>query len=118
MEKTRRRISQAWAPLMEYSGAGGKLIHEKKPAAKNLVTCPFTKDKDGCIAGRSCLLTAVCFSRQEEMEARDQGQLDDLLQLHRQSHEKERDEGTKPRVIDFFLFSQEKPSKRPYFKFS
>ncbi len=24
--------------LMEYSGAGGKLIHEKKPEAKNLVT--------------------------------------------------------------------------------
>ncbi len=23
---------------MEYSGAGGKLIHEKKPEAKNLVT--------------------------------------------------------------------------------
>ncbi len=35
------------------------------------------------------------------MEARDQGQLDDLLQLHRQSHEKERDEGTKPRIIEF-----------------
>jgi hypothetical protein len=24
--------------LMGYSGAGGKLIHEKKPEAKNLVT--------------------------------------------------------------------------------
>ncbi len=24
--------------LMEYSGAGGKLIHEKKPEANNLVT--------------------------------------------------------------------------------
>jgi hypothetical protein len=35
------------------------------------------------------------------VEARDQGQLDDILQLHRQSHEKERDEGTKPRVLHF-----------------
>ncbi len=24
--------------LMQYSGAGGKLIHQKKPEAKNLVT--------------------------------------------------------------------------------
>ncbi len=43
-----------------------------------------------------------CLARQEEVEARDQGQLDDLLQLHRQSHEKERDEGTKPRVLNCY----------------
>jgi hypothetical protein len=28
---------------MEYSGAGGKLIHEKKPEAKNLVTLSLLK---------------------------------------------------------------------------
>jgi hypothetical protein len=54
----------------------------------------------GCIAGRSCFLIAVCFARQEEVEARDQGQLDDLLQLHRQSHEKERDEGIRLQSLD------------------
>ncbi len=34
--------------LMEYSGAGGKLIHEKKSEAKNLVTLPlliYAKEK-------------------------------------------------------------------------
>ncbi len=44
------------------------------------------------------------------MEARDQGQLDDLLQLDRQSHEKERDEGTTPRIIEF-LFPRLTPLK-------
>jgi hypothetical protein len=58
------------------------------------------KEKDGYIARRCCFLTAVCFARQEEMEARDQGQLDDLLQLHRQSHEKERDEGIRLQSLD------------------
>jgi hypothetical protein len=60
----------------------------------------MTLMKDGCIAGRRCLLTAICFARQEEVEARDQGQLDDILQLHRQSHEKERDEGIRLQSLD------------------
>ena len=34
-----REFSKKFKPvLMGYSGAGGKLIHEKKPEAKNLVT--------------------------------------------------------------------------------
>jgi hypothetical protein len=66
--------------------------------------CFMTLMKDGCIAGRSCLLTAFCFARQEEVEARDQGQLDDLLQLHRQSHEKERDEGIRLHSLELFIF--------------
>jgi hypothetical protein len=33
--------------LLGYSGAGGKLIHEKKPEAKNLVTLSFERGNGG-----------------------------------------------------------------------
>jgi hypothetical protein len=38
--------------LRGYSGAGGKLIHEKKPEAKNLVTLSLNREKKELERGR------------------------------------------------------------------